>query len=368
MEYLIEYVKWRGDLSLKNDKFNVIDIMILTQISYLNFEKIVSSDFKESITLNQLWNIFKSESDFKKRSDLGMLLNKKTVNLLEEAALSERFKDVKVLGYVNKVDVTAEEQFSAVTYCLGKSLKNPIIIFRGTDDTIVGWKEDFNMAFLEKVPAQIDSVEYLKKVSKSIRGKITIAGHSKGGNLAIYSASYINSICKNRISDIYNFDGPGFSQKVVNSIGYKLISSKIKAIYPQKSVVGMFFQIPREFLVIKSDNDGIWQHDMMSWKVLGKQMVTVSKLDSSSIYFNKVFNSWYSNLKPEQIKKVVDTFFDILELTGASTNSELKSDILTNSKKIIKALSSVDKSVHSEIKKMFNLFLESIFDNANIFK
>ena len=130
----------------------------------------------------------------------------------------------------------------------------------------------------------------------------------------------------------------------------------------------MFFQIPREFLVIKSDNDGIWQHDMMSWKVLGKQMVTVSKLDSSSIYFNKVFNSWYSNLKPEQIKKVVDTFFDILELTGASTNSELKSDILTNSRKIIKALSSVDKSVHSEIKKMFNLFLESIFDNANIFK
>lgn len=368
MEYLIEYVKWRGDLSFTKDKFNDIDVLVLSQISYLNFEKLVSPELKEVITLNQLWNLFKNEVDFKQRADLGMLLNKKTVNLFEQVAMSERFGNVKVSGYINKVDVTAEEQFSAVTYFIEKSIKNPVIIFRGTDDTIVGWKEDFNMAFLETVPAQIDALFYLNKVIKSVRGKIIIAGHSKGGNISIYSACYIDNKHKGRIEKIYNLDGPGFTSKVINSPEYKAILPKIVAIYPYKSVVGMFFEHPKDIIVVQSSNDGIWQHDVMSWKILGKELETTSQLDSSSIYFNKVFNSWISNLDGAQIQKVVDSFFDILELTGVSTNSELTANLLSNSKKIIKAIASTDKSVHSEIKKMFALFLESAIDNVNIFK
>lgn len=362
MSNLIDYVKWRGDLSFFSNSFNDIDALILCQIAYLNFDGLISSEVKKSVTLSDLWNTFKSDSDFKRRSDLGMLINKDTVSLFEQAACSLRFSCVRIAGYVNKIDVKADEQFSACAYFIEKSNKNPFVVFRGTDDTIVGWKEDFNMAFSDKIPAQIDSVAYVENVLKAVSGKISIAGHSKGGNLAVYSACFMKPGYKKRIDKIYNFDGPGFSSEIVNTKEYKNILPFVHSWFPEHSIVGMLFEYKGKYTVVKSDKTGVWQHDPLSWNLENSHFIIVPELDSNSIYFNKTFNNWIASLSPEKLKKVIDSLFEIIGATGASTNSELEADFFENSKIILKAIHIIDRSVRVEVLEMIKLLFSSALD------
>ena len=53
-----------------------------------------------------------------------------------------------------------------------------LISFRGTDDTIIGWKEDFNLS-TGVVPAQKGPYEYLQKISEHTDGMLRVGGHSK---------------------------------------------------------------------------------------------------------------------------------------------------------------------------------------------
>lgn len=362
MSNLIDYVKWRGDLSFFSNSFNDIDALILCQIAYLNFDGIISSELKKAVTLSDLWTAFKSDSDFERRSDLGMLINKDTVSLFEQAACSHRFSGVRITGYVNKIDVKADEQFSACTYFIEKSNKNPFVVFRGTDDTIVGWKEDFNMAFSDKIPAQIDSVSYAETVLKEVHGKISIAGHSKGGNLAVYSACFMKPGYKKRIDRIYNFDGPGFSSGIINTKEYKNILPFVHSWFPEHSIVGMLFEYRGKYTVVKSDKTGVWQHDPLSWNLVNSRFITVPELSSNSIYFNKTFNNWIASLSPEKLKKVIDSLFEIIGATGASTNSELEADFFGNSKIILKAIHNIDRSVRVEVLEMIKLLFSSVLD------
>ncbi|MGN0739183.1 MAG: Mbeg1-like protein [Treponema sp.] len=364
MSNLIDYVKWRGDLPFVSNSFNDIDALILCQISYLNFDGLVSSEVKKSVTLSDLWNTFKSDPDFERRSDLGMLINKDTVSLFEQAACSPRFSGIRIAGYVNKIDVKADEQFSACTYFVDKANKNPFVVFRGTDDTIVGWKEDFNMAFSDQIPAQLDSVSYAETVLKSVPGKISIAGHSKGGNLAVYSACFMNSGYKKRIERVYNFDGPGFSSKIVNTKEYKSALSRVHSWFPEHSVVGMLFEYGGKYTVVKSDKSSVWQHDPLSWNLMNSHFVTVPELNSNSIYFNRTFNNWITSLAPEKLKKVIDSLFEVIGATGASTNSELETNFFGNSKIVLKAIHNIDRSVRVEVLEMIKLFFSSVIDTG----
>ena len=313
MANILDYILWRGDLSFKQSCFNEVDAVILCQISYLNYDGLLTDDLKAGVTLNNLWNAFKHTSDFKKRCDLGALINSDTYKVLEAAANSKRFSDVKACAYVNKIDRSIDEQFSAVTYFLSGTNKNPYVVFKGTDDTLTGWKEDFNMSFSTSVTAQKDAVSYIDRISKSTHGKINILGHSKGGNLAVYAACYMKKYFKQKIMRIYNFDGPGFPKDMIDSREFNRIKEKIATWYPQKDLVGMFFEHAEKYTVVKSSASGAWQHDAMSWFVEGGHFVTEAQLDKRSVYFNKIFNSWLKTVAPEKLKQVTDMLFEFLE-------------------------------------------------------
>ena len=322
MANIIDYIAWRGDLPFSVVPFNDIDSLILCQISYLDFGGIVSESFKKCVRLKDAAERFRSAKDFSRRRKVGVMINSQTVELLFAAASSKRFGDVKACGYTTRFDLQKEEQFSALTFLTGD--KYAFVVFRGTDDTIIGWKEDFNMGVLETVPSQIDALFYLTEAMKSIRGRFRTGGHSKGGNLSIYAAANIDPKFKKRISCVYNNDGPGF----------------------------------REETVVESEQSGIMQHDPFSWHLTKDGFVSLSGFDPASKWFHDTFNAWFLELPDAERSRFVTTLFKVLEATDAKTNSELEKNWWQNSAKIVGAFAKLDGPSRDNIIKTVQLLFQ----------
>ncbi len=355
MANIIDYIKWRGDLTFEQDAFNEIDALILSQISYLNFDGLIPfNDFEKDITLSHLCFEFATSENYVQRSDTGLLINKDTIELFYYAGNSFRFRDIKILGYVSVINNDKEEQFSAVTYNIAN--KFYFVAYRGTDDTIVGWKEDFNLAIKDVVPAQIDAVNYLNNVANKTKGTLLLGGHSKGGNLAIYAAAKVSNKINKRIERIYNYDGPGFSSDRINSPEFTSIIPKIKSYYPHFSIIGMMFYRAGTYSVVESDETGIMQHDALSWHLLGKNFALVDEFNSASDFLSNTINSCINELSQNQIELLIETVFELIKATNAKTNSELEDNLFKNSKKIISAVTKLD----SETKKAVETIMKQI--------
>ncbi len=264
---MLDYIDWRGDITLDQSPFNDIDNLIFTQLCFMDFDSIVPSfNEKGSITIEDAAKIFASSNKAAVKN-MGVLLPSYIVSLFIKASESPRFRNMRLTKYINDIDYNKQQQFSALTIILGDG--SNYIVFRGTDDTIVGWKEDFNMGFLTPVPSQHTSVKYVNGVADELVGSIMIGGHSKGGNLAVYSSVYCNNEIKKRITHIFNNDGPGFTNEIMSTDEYKTVSDRIKTIVPESSVVGMLLEHEEKYTIVKSTQVGILQHDAFSWEVLG---------------------------------------------------------------------------------------------------
>ncbi|AUD90508.1 MAG: DUF2974 domain-containing protein [Bifidobacterium breve] len=254
-----------------------------------------------------------------------------THTLFEEAGNNPRFAGIRLGAVVEHVNRGEQTQFAAATFQLpdGRNRRNPthkgtmVLSFRGTDDSLIGWKEDFNMAFQYPVPAQRAASAYLDTVARLWDGPIVLVGHSKGGNLAIYAAMNADAKVQNRIRHIYSLDGPGFPSEIVTSPAYRRIQPKVTKIVPSSSIVGMIFETPEPCRVVSSDSDGIMQHSAFTWLVDGDQFVTEPDLSSSSQLFNEELNHWVGALTPEQRERAVDALFTVLHSNGATTFSEV---------------------------------------------
>ncbi len=361
MGNILDYIKWRGDLEFDKDEFNSIDALILSQFSYLNLEDIVPESFSKKIKLKEALNIFLDLSYQKKRLETGLLISDEILSMFNEMGKSKRFSDIKLCGYVNLIDKEEEKQFSAVTSMLNDG--SNIVIFRGTDDTLVGWKEDFNMSFLDHVPSQSAAVEYLTKAGECLEGSLRVAGHSKGGNLAIYSSAYCSEEIRKRIICIYNNDGPGFSQEFLSKKSYKDIYKKIYSYVPQSSVVGMMFSYHREFNVVQSRQFGLFQHNPFNWQVLGNKFVLCDKITDSSEFADNTLRDWILKMDNAQKEKFVDALFEILDSTDAKTLTELKSDGIKNSGLILKNISALDDETKEILIKTAQLLIKSAKEN-----
>ena len=356
MANIIDYIAWRGDLPFSVVPFNDIDSLILCQISYLDFGGIVSESFKKCVRLKDAASLFQNAKDFSRRRKVGVMINSQTVELLFAAASSKRFGDVKACGYTTRFDLQKEEQFSALTFLTGD--KYAFVVFRGTDDTIIGWKEDFNMGVLETVPSQIDALFYLTEAMKSIRGRFRTGGHSKGGNLSIYAAANIDPKFKKRISCVYNNDGPGFREETVASSCFRSLAPKIRSFYPQLSIVGMLFSHAGSYTVVESEQAGIRQHDPFSWHLTKDGFVSLPGFDAASEWFHDTFNAWFRELSDTERSRFVTTLFKVLEATDAKTNSELEKNWWQNSAKIVGAFAKLDGPSRDNIIKTVQLLFQ----------
>ena len=364
MANLTDYLKWRGDLTFEASPFSEIDALVLCQISYLHFDGLLSKDsFTESVCLGNLYKKFTSAEDYERRIDVGLLINKKTVEVLKLASESVRFKDVSVTGYVSILDPEKEEQFTAFTYKITN--KRNYVCYRGTDDTLVGWKEDFNLAIEEQVPAQQDAKKYLEDAMKALKGDFTVGGHSKGGNLAIFASAMSNPKNLKRIKYIYNFDGPGFTKKRIKSQEFYQIIPLIRSYYPQLSIVGMLFEHAGEYRVVESDPAGIMSHDPFKWHILGREFVTLENFDKETVVISDSLNTWMNQLKPEQTAIFVDTLFKIIKSTGAKTNTEFEENKWLNSIKIANAIRKLDPELRKIMEAVVKDLFKAITDNVS---
>ena len=255
--------------------------------------------------------------------------------LFRTCAESPRFADVRLGAVVEHVNSGEQTQFAAATFQLpdGRSRRNPtrkgtlVISFRGTDDSFIGWKEDFSMSFQYPVPAQRAASAYLDTAARLWAGPIILTGHSKGGNLAVYAAMNADAKVQRRIQHVYSLDGPGFPQEIVTSPAYRAIQPKVTKIVPSSSIVGMIFETPEPCRVVASDSDGIMQHSSHTWLVDGDQFVTEPDLSSSSQLFNERLNQWVVSLTPEQRERAVDALFRVLHANGATRLSDLMGNL-----------------------------------------
>lgn len=243
MANIFDYINWRGDLSLRDSKFNEIDNLILARFSYFPFDNILKEG--EEITIAEAGKRFKKLDVQKER-----ILQKEDIDLFPKMAESKRFSEMKIANYINKISPEEEKQFSAITIYMPDD--TIYISFRGTDNTLIGWKEDFNMSFREKVPSQLDAVEYVNRVASKYTNKIRIGGHSKGGNLAVYAASFCSKEIKDRIINIYNNDGPGFHETITINPNYIETVPKVHTLIPQTSIIGRLLYHEESYTVVQS--------------------------------------------------------------------------------------------------------------------
>ena len=256
-------------------------------------------------------------------------------DLFPAMAKSKRFGKLYIIEYVNNVDEDEEKQFSAVTILLPDNTM--YVAYRGTDNTLVGWKEDFNMCFSSNVPSQLAATQYLEKVSKLNKRKIRVGGHSKGGNLAIYAAVFANDSVKNRIINVYNNDGPGMSSDIIEKQEYKDMVNKIYTYVPQSSIIGRLLYHEEKYKVIESTQTGIMQHDLYSWQLEGKKFTYLEELTKESKVADKVIKGWLNGISPERRQEFVDILYQILITTNAQTLKEFSNNWLKNASICLKA-------------------------------
>lgn len=355
MYTMIDYVKWRGDLPISKSGLNPVDILVLCQISYIHFDGIIPSQVGsgKGISLKEAKDAYFSGE--KKGKYLGFL-SEQTYDIFKAAADSERFGNFTVSGYVSTYDEEKEMQFAAMTF----HYKNvSIVIFRGTDNTIIGWKEDFNMVYMSPIPAQLEAVKYLTMAGKNTKGKIITAGHSKGGNLAIYSATKVNNRIKKRISGIYNYDGPGFTREYLENPDYLSIADLIKSYTPYASVVGALMEHSKDALVVNSSNSGIMQHDPASWGICGTRFDTVDKVSEKSRFFQTTLGDWLSTISNEERETFINAFFSVIEETNAKTIEDLTANWYKSTTAAVKLLTKLDPSIRDHLFKAIQIIFEA---------
>jgi hypothetical protein len=312
MSGIIEYSLMNAHKDFNAMPFSKVDGLIFAQLAYLDFDTFVPEKqlFARGITFATI-----AEQDgFENLFPLERTARKNLL-LFNSMAYSKRYGKVRINYHENIFDPQNAIQFSATTFLLPNG--DACISFRGTDSTITGWRENFDMLYNDTVPAQILSAKYLNKIAPKIKGKITVVGHSKGGNLAIYAGVMCSPKTKEKIVEIKSFDSPGFTEKFVSSQKYIDTESKIIKFVPEESMIGMLLNDTDTYRIVKSEGEGIHQHDPFLWFVENNDFVTGEKINTKAKFVTATFREWVGNFTPEQRELFVDGIFDIIQATNA---------------------------------------------------
>lgn len=355
MPNLLNYIEDTQYDSFYDHPLNKLDILALTELSYLPFDRLVPTSFTETgIRLDHLAEQFEAtyQNDFPPFS----MVTKNRLALFALLAKSIRFKSIKAFGFVDDYQLDQEQQFSAISYRLDR--QTILTAFRGTDDTIIGWKEDFHMTYMDEIPAQRSASGYLEKLMTSQDGNFYIAGHSKGGNLALYAASQQAPELQERILAIYPFDSPGLHKKHLESSGYKNIQDRIHPIIPQNSIVGMMLEAPKNAQIVQSNTLGILQHISFSWEIEGKDFKSAPTLTNDSLQTDQTLKAWTASLTDEELKEFFDLFFGIFIQAGI----ERFSDITVNPLQKLQEMDRLRKEFTPQEAEIMDKLIRLLFD------
>lgn len=361
MANLLNYLDWRGDLTLAQAPFNEVDNLILAELSFVDFGGIVPPPgMGKGVPLKQAAEAFFAKFSADQPIEMGVLVPHAIPEMLQKMALSRRFGDMQLSCFVDWLNVEEGEQFAALAVETGDGAL--YLSFRGTDDTLAGWKEDFEMACVPEVPAQKKALEYTLAVAKQFpRKKLRLGGHSKGGNLAVYAGVFCPEKVQHRMIDIWSNDGPGFHMDLLDLPEYRRVADRVRSIVPKSSVVGMLLEHSEEYTVVDSDQLGFMQHDGFSWQVMGDHFITLRQVTPQAHLSDQALRSWVQALTVEQREKFVTALFDVLTASGAVTLTDLKADSYKAVGPMIKAMTHLDKETREGLLNFAGILFKSNF-------
>lgn len=353
---MIDYIMEYGDYTFEEKPLNEVDSLVFSQFAYLKLDGIVPlvTENKKSVNLQYIFD----HPDFEKLF-ADVRFEKENRELFLAMHASKRFRSIKLNCYINIIEPDWETQFSAVTFILNKGLL--YLAYRGTDETIVGWKEDFNMAFLDPIPGQSFAAKYMNMVTGRLRQKFYAGGHSKGGNFAVYAALSCMEHVRDRIIQVYNHDGPGFRPEVMARMDYKKMENRIVRILPHSSLVGILFShADSNYQVVESKTFGLLQHDPYTWLVKDDHFVKVKDIYRSRKFSGDTINEWILSLDENQVRTFVETFYKVISASEAETLIDFTADWKKSIMSVVVASQEVDDATKEVLKKV----IKSLFSMA----
>lgn len=365
MANVMDYIKKYGDISFCDMPFGEADNVALCGMYYMPFDKVVSDSFDDEPVDYKTASDEIFELRGRKHTPVGLVLLK---NISEQMVLMskyKRFQEMKVVAAVRVYEKAPAVQFEAATFLLpdGKI----VVLFKGTDDTLTGWKEDFDILTKKGIPSNRLSIEYLEKTAKNFDGNIIVCGHSKGGFIAQYAALYSSKEVRDRIEVVYNDDGPGFwDYSYLESETYAEMLPKYRHFVPQSSFIGMMLAHDEDYEIIKSNQVlGPLQHDLNSWQFSGKKLVRAEELTDMGKMNDGVLRDLVGGLDDES-EKVLDTVLDKV-LSGVNQNGllDVKKNFVPALKGGVEAWRSLDRDTQKKFLKIFSDTPEIVFKNGN---
>ena len=350
MPNIQDYVLWRGDLTIRQVPLCDVDALLLSYLSYMRYDGVVGDSFEgEGV---RLADAAQELLDRNERDKTPLAYNvKEDRKLLAALMQSARFADMRLVGYVNRVDDKVEEQFSGVTFLIEDG--SSFVAFRGTDDAMVGWKEDFNMSFETQVPAQRDAAAYVEKAAAALKRPMRVGGHSKGGNLAAYAGMFVSDETREWIRTVYNFDGPGFNEATISSPDFGKVDMRIRTFVPQSSMVGILMWHREPFTIVRSDGVGVFQHDAYTWQIMGGSFLTLSERTGHSHFADDTIKHWLEELTPEMRRQAIDGIYSVLCASEGKNVSELFE--ARNVMSVLKAAGAMDEKTKNAVSEAFRL-------------
>ena len=362
MANIIDYLEWRGDLTFLQSPFNAVDSLILCQLSYMTFDSILTKEqYHAKLPLSDtITTLLVQTEQADKLANTVMPQTPTDRAFLSALAKSKRFGSLLLTRYVNQIDYQAQKQFSALTILTGDD--TVYLAYRGTDDSLIGWKENFNMSFLTPVPAQLAAVEYLEEAALAYPEARRIGGHSKGGNLAVFASSFCDPSLQDWIIDIYSHDAPGFDKKIIASKEYHKIRERIHSFVPQTSIIGMLLEHQEAYTVVHSTNSGLMQHDPYSWEIKGTDFLRLESVDEDSKRIDQTLRSWINSIDYGQRERFVNGLYEVLVAADIKSAFDLTTDGLKAVRPILKSMSQLDEPT----RKLINQTVYALFRYARL--
>ena len=358
MANLLDYLDWRGDLTLRQSPFNEVDNLILAELSFIDFSGIVPAPGEGPRV--PLWQAAQrwQAGNRGELVNMGVLVPNRIPEMLRRMAETPRFRDMELCGYREHLDTERAEQFAALTILCGDG--TAYFSFRGTDDTLAGWKEDFYLSCMAEVPAQKKAVAYTKEIARLCpRLKLRLGGHSKGGNLAVWAGVFAPAAVQRRICAVWSNDGPGFRDDILSLPQHRRLEDRIHTIVPKSSVVGMLLEHEEDYTVVDSSQQGLMQHDGFSWAVKGPGFVRLHSVTQQAQLCDQELRSWVQGLSETQREQFIDSAFQVLEASGAKTLTDLKADSFKAVGAIVRALKDLDKETRDALLKFMSILFRS---------
>ena len=362
MSHIVSYVKRQQEKTFGDEPFNEVDALVLAQFIYLKLDGLVPtiSQKKEAVYLYELADIMDYDKVFADER-----YRKDNVELFHAMAESKRFRRMRMNYFSDITSVLAETQFSAMTVFLENG--PTVIIYRGTDETMVGWKEDFNMSFKEPVTGQSLSALYLQQISKLLEGDFTVLGHSKGGNFAVYASMNVDEKVQNRIEKVYSFDSPGFRPEILESVDFNRIKDRIIKYLPHSSIFGVLLQSKENYQIVECFSIGVLQHNPYNWQVDGSEFKKLDKLDRGSVFLSETYNEWLYSLTDEELHAYSEIWYRIMQEANITTMLEFTKEPGKTLTSLIDAIRETDAQTKEMAKELAHSLIEVAKENIRYY-